>query len=195
MNTESNNPLQPGTMSNSLIQALIDNYRQNHLSAINTTLGIQDAHSIWFDLPKLKKFIATIEEEAAKVNPDVTEEDLGIRFYYAAYPKEQNWSIMESHPVPAEYAEKHTLVLIPTLKKTNDTNVLFDCDFNPFLADQEGSNLSLNARNINPLGNGDGSGNDNGNGNGDGGALGDDTSLGENSGTLIPPAPPLGTSY
>ena len=189
MNTESNNPLQPGTMSNSLIQALIDNYRQNHLSAINTTLGIQDAHSIWFDLPKLKKFIATIEEEAAKVNPATIEEDLGIRFYYATYPKEENWSIMESHPVPAEYAGKHTLVMIPTLKKATETGEVLNFDFNPFQADGGGSNLSLNARNINPLGNGDGNGSD------DGGPLGDDPSLGENNGQLTPPKNSLGESY
>lgn len=185
MNTESNNPLEPGIMSNSLIKALIDNYRQNHLSAINTALGIQDAHSIWFDLPKLKNFIAKIEEEAAKVNPATSEADLGIRFYYATYPKQENWSMMDSHPVPVQYAGKHTLVMIPTLKKAGEAGELVDFDFNPFQANGENSNLALNARNFTPSGNGDG----------DGGPLGDDTGLGENSGTLIPPAPPLGTSY
>ncbi|PTT38279.1 hypothetical protein DBR28_08765 [Chryseobacterium sp. HMWF028] len=185
MNTESNNPLQPGIMSNSLIQALIDNYRQNHLSAINTALGIQDAHSIWFDLPKLKNFIAKIEEEATKVNPATSEEDLGIRFYYASYPKTENWNIMASHPVPQEYAEKHTLVLIPTMKKTNENGETYDSDFNNFQADRNNSNLALNARNFTPSANFDG----------DGGPQGDDTGLGENSGTLIPPAPPMGTSY
>lgn len=185
MNTESNNPLQPGIMSNSLIQALIDNYRQNHLTAINSALGIQDAHSIWFDLPKLKSFIAKIEEEAVKVNPATSEADLGIRFYYASYPKTENWDIMASHPVPQEYAEKHTLVLIPTVKKTSENGVAYDSDFNTFQANGDNSKLALNARNFTPSGNGDG----------DGGPQGDDTGLGENSGTLIPPAPPLGTSY
>lgn len=187
MNTESNNPLQPGTMSNSLIQALIDNYRQNHLNAINTALGIDDAHSIWFDLPKLKSFIAKIEEEAARVNPATSEEDLGIRFYYATYPKAENWSMMDSHPVPLAYAEKHTLVMIPTLKKASETGEFVDFDFNPFQTGAENSSLALNSRNFTPPGNGDGNGN--------GGSQGDDTGLGENSGTLIPPAPPMGTSY
>jgi hypothetical protein len=184
MNTESNNPLQPGIMSNSLIQALIDNYRQNHLTAINTALGIQDAHSIWFDLPKLKNFIAKIEEEAAKVNPDTSADDLGIRFYYASYPKTENWDMMASHPVPQEYAEKHTLVLIPTMKKTNESGEAYDSDFNSLQAGGNTSKLALNARNLTPSGNG-----------GDGGPQGDDNGLGENSGTLIPPAPPMGTSY
>ncbi|BFO66214.1 hypothetical protein [Chryseobacterium sp. KCF3-3] len=181
MNTESNNPLQPGTMSNSLIQALIDNYRQNHLSAINNTLGIQDAHSIWFDLPKLKSFIAKIEEEAAKVDPATSEEDLGIRFYYASYPKQENWSIMDSHPVPEEYAEKHTLVMIPTLKKADEAGELIDYDFNPFQG-ANGKSMALNARSVTGLG-------------GEGEGEGEDNGLGENSGTLIPPSPPLGTSY
>lgn len=185
MNTESNNPLQPGVMSNTLIQTLIDNYRQNHLNAINTALGIDDAHSIWFDLPKLKNFIAKIEEEAAKANPDTSAEDLGIRFYYASYPKTENWDIMASDPVPQEYAEKHTLVLIPTVKKTSENGVAYDSDFNPFQANGENSNLALNARNFTPSGNVDA----------DGGPQGDDTGLGENSGTLVPPAPPMGTSY
>ncbi|MDR6490022.1 hypothetical protein J2799_004573 [Chryseobacterium vietnamense] len=180
MNTESNNPLQPGTMSNSLIQALIDNYRQNHLSAINTALGIQDAHSIWFDLPKLKNFIAKIEEEAAKVNPSASDEDLGIRFYYASYPKQENWSIMDSHPVPTEYAEKHTLVMIPTLKKVNEGGELIDYDFNPF-QNTDGNPLSLNSRSVKGIGGGE--------------EDDDDKGLGENSGTLIPPSPPLGISY
>jgi hypothetical protein len=89
-----------GSMSNELIKVLIDNYRQNQMNAINKTMGITDSQSIWFDLPKLKNFINQIENEARKINPECTQEDLGIRFYYAAYPKIENWDIMESHPVP-----------------------------------------------------------------------------------------------
>ncbi|WP_126653439.1 hypothetical protein [Chryseobacterium aureum] len=185
MNTESNTPLEPGMMSNSLIQALIDNYRQNHLTAINTALGIQDAQSIWFDLPKLKNFIAKIEEEAAKVNPDTPAEDLGIRFYYATYPKQENWSIMDSHPVPQEYAEKHTLVLIPTIKKTSENGVAYDSDFNTPQANGDHSKLALNARNFTPSSNVDGNG----------GPLDSDTGLGENNGILVPPKSPLGQSF
>jgi len=178
MNTESNNPLQPGIMSNSLIQALIDNYRQNHLNVINTALGIEDAYSIWFDLPKLKNFIAKIEEEAAKVNPDTSAEDLGIRFYYASYPKGENWDIMASHPVPQEYAEKHTLVLIPTIKKISENGSAYDSDFNTLQADEENKVFGLSAAQKAAYRSSD-----------------DDETVGENSGTLIPPAPPMGTSY
>jgi hypothetical protein len=165
MSTKStNDPSQNGKMSNKLIQTLIDNYRKNHLSAINDTLGIEDAHSIWFDLPKLKKFIATIESEAARINPDVTEDDLGIRFYYAAYPDHKNWDIMESHPVPQEYAERHTLVLIPTLKKTNEKGEADHYDFQS--EDHNSEALALNARTI---------------------KLEEEDIIGENNGQIIPP--------
>ncbi|MDC8101854.1 hypothetical protein [Chryseobacterium rhizosphaerae] len=168
MEAESTNEYGPksGRMSNGLIKTLIENYRQNHLSAINETLGIQDAHSIWFDLPKLKKFIAMIEEEAMKKTPDATEEDLGIRFYYAAYPKLENWNIMESHPVSEEYAGRHTLVMIPTVKKTDEEGEVHHYDFNTL---DQSINLALTARR--------------------GGK--EEDPIGENNGQLIPPSNPI----
>jgi hypothetical protein len=181
MKTEPNNDrnsLRSGTMSNNLIKALVDNYRQNHLSAIKDSLGIEDAHSIWFDLPKLKRFIAMVEEEAKKVNPDTTEEDLGIRFYYASYPKAENWDIMESHPVPEEYAEKHTLVLIPTLKRTNEEGESLHYDFNP-LQSNDGEKISLGLSSARKSGPSDD----------DGGTIG------ENNGQLIPPSTSIGESF
>ncbi|MBV8326077.1 hypothetical protein [Chryseobacterium sp.] len=166
MGKESTNEHEPsGTMSNNLIQALIDNYRNNHLNAINETLGITDAHSIWFDLPKLKNFIATIEKEASVMNPETTENDLGIRFYYAAYPKSENWEIMASHPVAKEYAEKHTLVMVPTLKKEDENGEIHDCDFKPISAvDGESRSIALNRM-----------------------QRSDENSIAENQGFLIPP--------
>jgi len=179
MSTESNNPLQPGVMSNSLIKVLVDNYRQNHLTAIKNNLGIEDAHSIWFDLPKLKRFIAMVEAEALKTNPETTDEDLGIRFYYASYPKAENWDIMASHPVPKEYAEKHTLVMIPTVKSTNEDGNVLHSDFNTLQA--SGRSLGLSAAKKG------GTSND--------GSSDDDGTIGENHGLLIPPSAPMGESY
>ncbi|WP_333597946.1 hypothetical protein [Chryseobacterium flavum] len=157
-----------GIMSSDLIKTLIENYRQNHLNAINSNLNIKDAHSIWFDLPKLKRFIATMENEARKVNPNCTEDDLGIRFYYAAYPKTESWEIMKTHPVPEEYAEKHTLVLIPTMKKENETGETLHYDFNPLYNEQTMA-LALNSRSKKQQPK-------------------NENSIGENSGQLIPPS-------
>lgn len=139
-------PSASNIIATDLIQELINNYRNNQLRAINSKLGLQDSHSIWFDLPKLKKFIACIEDEAKKVNSDTSEIDLGIRFYYAAYPKAENWAIMGTHPVAQEYAERHTLVMIPTIKREDETGQVLHYDFNPMNGTQGGS-MALSARN------------------------------------------------
>ena len=173
MKTETTNeqePLSSGAMSNDLIKVLIDNYRQNQMIAINETMGITDANSIWFDLTKLKNFIKKLEHEALKINPECTQEDLGIRFYYAAYPKIENWDIMESHPVPQEYSERHTLVMVPTLKKETEEGEISHFDFHS-LQPKNGkiANLSLSAKGSpTPKG------------------------IGENQGTLSPPASSIG---
>ncbi|MET3537609.1 hypothetical protein [Chryseobacterium limigenitum] len=133
----------PNTMSSSFVQKLIDNYRNNQLTAINTKFGIEDAHSIRFDLATLKKFISDIENEAKKVDSGITENDLGVRFYYAAYPQADNWDIMENTPIGTNYAGKHTLVMVPTLKMGNAEGEILSYDFNPLDANtynQENNN-------------------------------------------------------
>lgn len=162
----------PNTMTTSFFQELINNYRNNQLEAINSNLEMNDAHSIWFDLPKLKKFIADIETEAKKADPETTENDLGIRFYYAAYPKAENWAIMENHTVPKEYAEKHTLVMIPTLKKENESGKLLDFDFAP---NGQTIGMALKSRNAEPPI--------------------EEEGLGQNHGSLIPPDSPIVQIY
>ncbi|WP_419868880.1 hypothetical protein [Chryseobacterium sp. CT-SW4] len=116
----------PNTIVNSLIKNMIDNYKQNQLAVINKELGMADSHSIWFDLPTLKKLISDIESKTQNIDPSITDKDLGLRFYYAAYPKAENWDIMEGQSIGKEYAGKHTLVMIPTIKREN-----LNFDFDP----------------------------------------------------------------
>lgn len=123
--------LPPNTMAQSLIQTLVDNYRNNQLKSIKDKMGIDDAHSIHFDLKTLKKFIADIENLTAASNPGASLEDLGVRFYYAAYPNLENWNMMNDLAVGREYVEKHTLVMIPTLKKQDENGEMLNYDFNP----------------------------------------------------------------
>lgn len=111
----------PNTLPVDLIQNLVGNYRNNQLESINQNMTMDDAHSVWFDLPTLKSFIAAIETQAQVINPNLQNNDLGIRFYYAAYPENP------ALPIPSNYAKRHTLVMIPT-KKEQDLNY----DFNPF---------------------------------------------------------------
>lgn len=126
-NTNLNNP---NTLAVDLIQDLVDNYRNNQLNCINQNIKIDDAHSVWFDLPALKSFIAEIEAQAQIVDPNVQGNDLGIRFYYAAYPEDP------AQPIPSNYAKRHTLVMIPTKEKEG-----LHYDFNPF--QEEGKALSV----------------------------------------------------
>jgi hypothetical protein len=138
LETETLDPISiPNTMTCEFIQKLIDNYRNNHLVSIKAKQGIDDAHSIHFDLVTLKKFISDIETETQKTDPTVTDQDLGIRFYYAAYPKVADWSIMADTPIGIEYAEKHTLVMVPTMKMEDETGEMLSYDFNPLGSDSK----------------------------------------------------------
>lgn len=118
----------PNTLPISVVQDLVNNYRDNQLTYINENLGIDDAHSIWFDLQTLKNFIQEIEKQANLVDPGISDEYLGIRFYYAAYSEE---------PVPSDYGKRHTLVMIPTKIEEG-----INYDFNPF--EESGMALAQN---------------------------------------------------
>lgn len=131
MNQDLNNPPQGGNMSEQPstmpvgnIQNLVNNYRDNQLTLIDQNLGFEDARSCQFDLPTLKKFISDLEFLAKEQNPNITDSDLGIRFYYAAYPESPEPT------VPSEYAFKHTLLLIPTISKDVDGEIK-NLDYNP----------------------------------------------------------------
>lgn len=122
----------PATLDPKVIQQMVDEYRNNHLAAINKALGVSDAYSVSFGLKTLKKFIADIEFYSKKVNPRITDNTLGIRFYYAAYPKDTDWGSFENEKsIGKDYAQKHTLIMIPTLKKNSNSGSYLDYDFNP----------------------------------------------------------------
>lgn len=121
----------PNTMTCDFIRTLIENYRKNQMVSVKDKLGIDDAHAIHFDLATLKKFISDIETEAQKINPETAMEDLGIRFYYAAYPKAADWDIMANTLIGKECAEKHTLVMVPTIKRAGKNGESECCDFSP----------------------------------------------------------------
>jgi hypothetical protein len=109
----------PATLKHSLVAEMVKNYRDNQLVSIQTALVNavpNDAHSIWFPLDSIKKFIYHIEKGVIDNKPGA-KTDLGLRIYYAAY-SEKN--------APANYEKKHTLVMIPTLKIHG-----VNADFNP----------------------------------------------------------------
>jgi hypothetical protein len=126
-----NQSVSPIKMSSDLIQELVDNYRDNQLTFINENLEINDAHSIWFDLETIKNFVAEIENQARLIDPTCPDKNLGIRFYYAAYPEDP------TSPVPDDYAMRHTLVMVPTKKEDDGSGEMLNYDFNPFESDSE----------------------------------------------------------
>nr|WP_321245660.1 hypothetical protein [uncultured Psychroserpens sp.] len=118
-----------------LIVDMIDGYQDNQLSEINSGLAMNDARAISFDLETLKKFIYHIETITKDKDSTISSEDIGIRIYYAKYPDESKWGTISyknaldgfrGDPITEQYENKHTLLLMPTIKR-NDTYF----DFNP----------------------------------------------------------------
>ncbi|MCF6132401.1 hypothetical protein [Flavobacterium wongokense] len=119
------------TMNIDLVQEMVTNYKtKQYLSIVTNTINPMtfDAQSVRFDLTALKAFIDTIEQEVA-LHPEYNLQDLGVRFYYSAYPNSNDWDKTENQdlaPVPSQYAKLHTLIGIPTAMING-----VDSDFNP----------------------------------------------------------------
>jgi hypothetical protein len=104
-----------------LIQRLVDNYKNRQLYSIENSVNYPmafDATAALFSLEQLKDFIATIEKEVAK-HPDRPVSNIGIRFYYAAYPEnlngeDEHYEALET--VNPEYAKLHTLIAVPSIE-------------------------------------------------------------------------------
>lgn len=125
------------TLDVDLVHTMVDTYRTNQLDFINTNSSSKttnDAHSIWFDLETLKKFVYHIEAISKKTESTITSDKLGIRIYYAAYPEKETWenkfedlkNFMDD-PERSQYGSLHTLVMVPTID-IGDGKIV---DFNP----------------------------------------------------------------
>ena len=116
------------TLETDLIRNMVGGYRKNQLVHINAAEKLSDAHSIWFDLLTLKKFIYHIEYQALDKDNTINPENLGLRIYYSRYPDEMPGEYANLQDVPKNYAQHHTLIAIPTnRRKETTTNI----DFNP----------------------------------------------------------------
>lgn len=134
------------------IGRLINNYRQHHWKAINessdfvgvvrhgATVGSigekYDSRSVWFDLNKLKSFIAEVESiTQEKTGDDHCDRNLGVRIYFGEYTKDQ------LSPETKDYEGLHTLVMVPTIRSRNaaDINTVNEnIDFDPLHFDAAG---------------------------------------------------------
>lgn len=129
-----------------LIHKMVNGYKDKQLgyikNGINGVDGINDdAHSIWFELETLKKFIYHIERNSTAKDKNISSKNLGIRLYYSKYPEGENWNRTHSDLVdlPYNYEKRHTLVMVPTIEKKG-----IHCDFNPIDVDTYLKGLSEN---------------------------------------------------
>lgn len=125
----------PKTMNLDLIEEMVKNYkRKQYESIVTDPINPMrfDAQSVWFSLHSLKEFIKTIETQVA-AHPDYPVSNLGIRFYYSAYPNRELWDIPgyeELATLNPEYEKLHTLIAIPTTDKDG-----INLDFDPYDGD------------------------------------------------------------
>lgn len=129
------------TLPVDFIQTVINQYKDNQLKFATENLGIDDARSIWFDLPTLKTFLSDLESHAKIQNPDIKDSDLGVRMYYGAYPEN-----LDNPDVSKEYGKRHTLVMIPTKKETDVSGEICNRDFNPIDGGAANERLALTAQ-------------------------------------------------
>lgn len=162
------------TLKIDLVEEMVSNYKNNQLDSIVTSTVHPmafDAQSVWFDLEKLKSFIATIEEEAAS-HPEYELKNFGVRFYYTAYPEKKLWDTpgyedladMLTDPIASDYEKLHTLIAIPTAEINGENQDFDPYDTNTYNGTKPASGLGL-------------------------------AIMAENHGTLIPPTPPNGSWF
>lgn len=86
-----------------------------------------DATSIWFSVETLKNFIWKIEEATCEQRCPANL-NLGIRIYYARYPKIVGTPGTDFASIPPSYKEHHTLFMIPTYQDLTNPSVQWDFD-------------------------------------------------------------------
>ncbi len=115
---------------------LIENYRNNHWTVLNTNLlgggaAVQDSRSAWFSMQTIKRFIYEVESKTAANQSCGCDSLLGIRIYYGEYPTSNGKGFdIQKYPqlanLPLNYERLHTLVMIPTMRIGD-----LDKDFDP----------------------------------------------------------------
>lgn len=126
----------PPTLTSKLVQSMVAKYSSTQLNNIQTAANNAvpvDAKSIWFDLETLKRFLYHIEHNVDKNERLASGKNIGVRIYYAAYPKNDDMKMLATEQTDptfsmnADYQNLHTLVMIPTIADKDGNNY----DFNP----------------------------------------------------------------
>lgn len=101
------------TISLDQAQILQEEYVRTRSEIVNKTLGFEDTRDFWFSLDSLEQYIRYVKSESAKQGL----EDLGLRIFYSAYPKESK----EQWPDPGF----STVIIVPTNGKPSLGNGFF----------------------------------------------------------------------
>jgi hypothetical protein len=110
---------------------MFDNYGHQYKAIDKLPNGEIDAQSVWFDLETLKKYFYKIEDTLVKQKVSVPDLKLGIRIYYAAYPKQADMAgDPELSGLPTNYEFHHTVFMVPTFTDATDKTIKHD--FNPW---------------------------------------------------------------
>ena len=126
----------PPVLTTELVKSMVTQYKGAQLNNIQTATNNPvrvDAQAIWFDLETLKKFLYHVEHNVNKNSEISRDKKIGIRIYYAAYPKNDEMRQMAASQEDAHftfnpnYERLHTLVMIPTISGEEGENY----DFNP----------------------------------------------------------------
>jgi hypothetical protein len=138
------------TLNSRLLKTMADNFKHPNIvngvinsgsNVVNSNLQIadisgnvsEDAHSVWFGLEDLKKFLWKIETTVCKSScSSLTPDKLGVRIYYARYPDIKTYDSLNSFTsaslkLPPEYVAMHTVFMVPTFDNAANSN--FHTDF------------------------------------------------------------------
>jgi hypothetical protein len=141
----------PPTLTSKMVKSMVDKYSATQLNNIQTATSNsvpRDAKSIWFDVETLKQFLYHIEHNVAKNQS--SKQNIGVRIYYAAYPKNSEMSLLaqdQSDPnftMNPSYENLHTLVMIPTISGSDGNNY----DFNPLDVNSYNGFAKMNNKNL-----------------------------------------------
>ncbi len=114
----------PYNIAKTMSQRYAEDTGKKYINQGKEITSQQDARSIWFDLTKMKKFIGFIESFAC-AQKCTDSMRFGIRMYYSKYPADAQ--TLKSIGVPAEYANMHTLFMVPTFwDAVKGENIDFD---------------------------------------------------------------------
>jgi hypothetical protein len=106
-------------------KSMFNDYRTMNQPLLQIAEGNDDANRIWFSLENLKNFIWKVEQEVCK-HPCARPLKLGIRIYYGRYPADMN--VPGLTDLPDEYAQHHTLFMVPTYQDAVNDNIQWDFD-------------------------------------------------------------------